>query len=444
MAVAAAVVVGGCTITYWLWKCSEPEPGKVAALQCEVDNGDAVQPPRELSPPVAGFLVAAVKPEDGFAGFIPEDTEADGPPSTDEEEDDDESLKAPAESFGRRKPREDSFNDSWAAFGGKKEAREGSFRKRSAEKEDRAQTIKAKCAPPGSTIGRERLPRPTPPGLTTPAPSVLSARLRHPPRCAHARALPSAVRRSSSLASHLCTPQQHNRKVENLLEKQLRWDPQVRPTRRLQWWALRATSPCQRGPCVGSAFQCWPLCPCCSAMHACRRAMHACPWRPLVCRMPCPRRTLPVPAQTPPPPGSRTVATSHRSLKERPEWASERGAASGKRSVVQPIPEFGHRAAATNARLEPIVQSSPEEEEQSEALIPASREMEASREAAALLAQGTRATKGSKGSRAKADGDNTAQAPSATPPSSAGKKHKKTGKSLGGFDSISQLSKPKR
>jgi len=322
VAVAAAVVVGGCTITYWLWKCSEPEPGKVAALQCEVDNGDAVQPPRELSPPVAGFLVAAVKPEDGFAGFIPEDTEADGPPSTDEEEDDDESQKAPAESFGRRKPREDSFNDSWAAFGGKKEAREGSFRKRSAEKEDRAQTIKAK---------------------------------------------------SSSLASHLCTPQQHNRKVENLLEKQLRWDP-----------------------------------------------------------------------QTPPPPGSRTVATSHRSLKERPEWASERGAASGKRSVVQPIPEFGHRAAATNARLEPIVQSSPEEEEQSEVLIPASREMEASREAAALLAQGTRATKGSKGSRAKADGDNTAQAPSATPPSSAGKKHKKTGKSLGGFDSISQLSKPKR
>jgi len=113
-----------------------------------LDDPDATEPPQQLSPPVDGFLVAAVQPEEGFGGFIPEDTDAEGPPSTD---DDDEEDAA------------DKLNRSFVSFRGKREEREGSFRQRSTDKVERAQTIKAK---------------------------------------------------SASLYSHLCTPAQHNRRVD--------------------------------------------------------------------------------------------------------------------------------------------------------------------------------------------------------------------------------------
>lgn len=69
-------------------------------------------------------------------------------------------------------------SQTWTSFCGKKAGREGSFRKRSDEKVDRAQMIKAS---------------------------------------------------SSSLTSFLCTPAQHNRSVESLHERKLALEPQTPP-----------------------------------------------------------------------------------------------------------------------------------------------------------------------------------------------------------------------
>ena len=131
------------------------------------------EPPKELSPTVnSSYLVASVKPEDGFAGYIPEDTDADGPPSTDEEE------SEPSEDSEISPPVLTRSSQTWTSFRGKKAGREGSFRKRSDEKVDRAQMIKAS---------------------------------------------------SSSLTSFLCTPAQHNRSVESLHERKLALEPQTPP-----------------------------------------------------------------------------------------------------------------------------------------------------------------------------------------------------------------------
>ena len=130
------------------------------------------EPPKELSPTVnSSYLVASVKPEDGFAGYIPEDTDADGPPSTDEDSEalEDSEISPPVLTRSSR---------TWCSFRGKKEGREGSFRKRSDEKVERAQIIKAS---------------------------------------------------SSSLTSFLCTPAQHNRSVESLHERKLALEPQTPP-----------------------------------------------------------------------------------------------------------------------------------------------------------------------------------------------------------------------
>jgi hypothetical protein len=168
-AAAATAAVGVGVALYCAWqararKLAAKEGGPPAEACPEV------VPPKELSPSVnSGYLVASVKPEDGFAGYIPEDTDADGPPSTDEEE-------SEPSVDSEISPRVDS--QTWTSFRGKKEEREGSFRKRSDEKVHRAQMIKAS---------------------------------------------------SSSLTSFLCTPAQHNRSVESLHERKLALEPQTPP-----------------------------------------------------------------------------------------------------------------------------------------------------------------------------------------------------------------------
>lgn len=103
-----------------------------------------------LAKPVEGFLVAATAAPAGFGGLIPEDAHADGPASTDSE-DDDVAQDKTSWSIARRGPNAEV-----------KEVRDSSFRRRSADKVERASGLKAK---------------------------------------------------SSSLASHLVTPAMHNRSV---------------------------------------------------------------------------------------------------------------------------------------------------------------------------------------------------------------------------------------
>lgn len=157
VAAIAAVAVVGVSLLWWLRRrgrssAATPQMHGISMdvltrkLQMVADTQDAVEPPSHLEAPVPGFICASVQPAEGFGGFIPEDTDADGPPSTDEEEDDEEDKV-----------------ESWASFRGKRYAREGSFRQRSEEKVERAQGLKAK---------------------------------------------------SDSLTSILCTPAQHNRKVD--------------------------------------------------------------------------------------------------------------------------------------------------------------------------------------------------------------------------------------
>lgn len=169
-AATAAVGVGGALYCAWqarARKLAAKEGGPPAEASPEV------VPPKELSPSViSGYLVASVKPEDGFAGYIPEDTDADGPPSTDEEE------SEPSEDSEISPPVLTWSSQTWTSFRGKKAGREGSFRKRSDEKVDRAQMIKAS---------------------------------------------------SSSLTSFLCTPAQHNRSVESLHDRKLALEPQTPP-----------------------------------------------------------------------------------------------------------------------------------------------------------------------------------------------------------------------
>ena len=102
-----------------------------------------------LNNPMDGYLVASQPAPDGFGGVIPEDSQ--GPPSTASESDYDSGMEseAPAMSF----------------VNGKKFLREASFRKRNADKLQRAKEIRAK---------------------------------------------------SNSLTSHLITPQMHNRRVREL------------------------------------------------------------------------------------------------------------------------------------------------------------------------------------------------------------------------------------
>ena len=171
-ATAATAAVGVGVALYCAWqararKLAAKEGGPPAEASPEV------VPPKELSPSViSGYLVASVKPEDGFAGYIPEDTDADGPPSTDEEE------SEPSEDSEISPPVLTRSSQTWTSFRGKKAGREGSFRKRSDEKVDRAQMIKAS---------------------------------------------------SLSLTSFLCTPAQHNRSVESLHERKLALEPQTPP-----------------------------------------------------------------------------------------------------------------------------------------------------------------------------------------------------------------------
>ena len=171
-AAAATAAVGVGVALYCAWqararKLAAKEGGPPAEACPEVE------PPKELSPSVnSGYLVASVKPEDGFAGYIPEDTDADGPPSTDEEE------SEPSVDSEISPPVLTRSSQTWTSFRGKKEEREGSFRKRSDEKVHRAQMIKAS---------------------------------------------------SSSLTSFLCTPAQHNRSVESLHERKLALEPQTPP-----------------------------------------------------------------------------------------------------------------------------------------------------------------------------------------------------------------------
>ena len=171
-AAAATAAVGVGVALYCAWqararKLAAKEGGPPAEASPEV------VPPKELSPSViSGYLVASVKPEDGFAGYIPEDTDADGPPSTDEEE------SEPSEDSEISPPVLTRSSQTWTSFRGKKAGREGSFRKRSDEKVDRAQMIKAS---------------------------------------------------SLSLTSFLCTPAQHNRSVESLHERKLALEPQTPP-----------------------------------------------------------------------------------------------------------------------------------------------------------------------------------------------------------------------
>jgi hypothetical protein len=171
-AAAATAAVGVGVALYCAWqararKLAAKEGGPPAEACPEV------VPPKELSPSVnSGYLVASVKPEDGFAGYIPEDTDADGPPSTDEEE------SEPSVDSEISPPVLTRSSQTWTSFRGKKEEREGSFRKRSDEKVHRAQMIKAS---------------------------------------------------SSSLTSFICTPAQHNRSVESLHERKLALEPQTPP-----------------------------------------------------------------------------------------------------------------------------------------------------------------------------------------------------------------------
>ena len=107
-----------------------------------------------LNNPMDGYLVASQPAPDGFGGVIPEDSQ--GPPSTASESDYDSGMEseAPAMSF----------------VNGKKFLREASFRKRNADKLQRAKQIRAK---------------------------------------------------SNSLTSHLITPQMHNRRVRELQLQQV-------------------------------------------------------------------------------------------------------------------------------------------------------------------------------------------------------------------------------
>ena len=73
---------------------------------------------------------------------------------------------------------DDESDKSWVSFRGRREAREGSFRQRTDEKIERAKGLKVQ---------------------------------------------------SSSLLSHLCTPSQHNRNVDRLLERKLMLDPETLP-----------------------------------------------------------------------------------------------------------------------------------------------------------------------------------------------------------------------
>jgi len=142
--VTTALVVGGTVL--WIWNRKRQRLRRdEQQIQEDADTPKQLSPPvpKQLSPPVRGFLVAAIQ-TDGFGGFIPEDTDADGPPSTDDEE-------------------ESPDTATWASFRGVRYSTEGSFRQRSNDKVERAQGLKAS---------------------------------------------------TSSLPSHLCTPAQHNRKVE--------------------------------------------------------------------------------------------------------------------------------------------------------------------------------------------------------------------------------------
>jgi hypothetical protein len=170
-AAAATAAVGVGVALYCAWQA---RARKLAAKEGEPPTEACSEVvPKELSPSViSGYLVASVKPEDGFAGYIPEDTDADGPPSTDEEE------SEPSEDSEISPPVLTRSSQTWTSFRGKKAGREGSFRKRSDEKVDRAQMIKAS---------------------------------------------------SSSLTSFLCTPAQHNRSVESLHERKLALEPQTPP-----------------------------------------------------------------------------------------------------------------------------------------------------------------------------------------------------------------------
>jgi len=161
------VALIGCSVWWWtrrrqtLLAGPKPAPSDASpAAQHIVEPVEPlVEPPKApVEPdeppkvPVTGYLVAAVHAPEDFGGFIPE--EGDGPPSTDSDEDEDE-LGA---SF---KPKRDETHVSF--IGEKKTVREASFRRRSAEKIERAQEVKI---------------------------------------------------RSGSLTSHLITPAQHNRRLE--------------------------------------------------------------------------------------------------------------------------------------------------------------------------------------------------------------------------------------
>ena len=150
MLVATCVVVG-CSVWWWRKRASARTRGWLSCHKQQTSNGDCNQggqdagkpdeqlenaPPKALSPAINGFLVASVTPEDGFGGFIPEDTDKDGPESSDDE--DPVGVKS----------REMSFT----SFRGKREVREASFRQRTADKVDRAKSLKAKYAPVSVTL----------------------------------------------------------------------------------------------------------------------------------------------------------------------------------------------------------------------------------------------------------------------------------------------------
>jgi hypothetical protein len=81
-----------------------------------------------ISDPNSTFVWQTVKPPEGFGGLIPEDTEADGPLSTDSEDEE------PVE----------QDKTSWSTVGSKAETRDASFRQRTKEKVDRAASLKAR------------------------------------------------------------------------------------------------------------------------------------------------------------------------------------------------------------------------------------------------------------------------------------------------------------